>query len=65
MTRYDQRLEKLEQRTNPQGSLRIVFVNHGETEDEAAARAGADNTTTTMFVRWLTPDQSRLSESAA
>ena len=52
MTRYDRRLEQLEQRTNPEGrSLRIVFVNHGETEDEAAARTGADPATT-LFVAW-------------
>jgi len=34
----------------------IPFVNHGETEDEAAARTGA-NRATTIFVSWVTPSQ--------
>lgn len=64
MTRYDQRLEKLEQRTNPAGrSLPIVFVNHGETEAEAAARTGTD-AADTMFVRWVTSSQTRQADTA-
>ena len=65
MTRYDRRLEQLEQRTNPEGrSMRIVFVNRGETEDEAAARTGAD-AANTMFVTWVTPNQAREAKTAA
>ena len=57
MSRYDQRLEKLEQQTGTQGqSMRIVFVNDGETEEQAVARTGADRTNT-LFVGWRRPDQ--------
>ena len=64
MTRYDRRLEQLEQRTNPEGrSLRIVFVNQGETEDEAAARTGADRATT-LFVGWKSSEADRQAETS-
>ena len=57
MNRFDQRLEKLEQQTHPEGhNIRIVFVNRGETKDEAIARTGADPSNT-MFVSWKSPDQ--------
>jgi len=48
--------EEAGQRIDPQGvRVRIVRVNEGESDDEAAARAGADRAQT-LFVSWRRSD---------
>ena len=64
MSRFDQRLEKLEQRANDGGSMRVVFLNYGETEDKAIARTGADSGNT-LFVSWVRAAQGRPAEAAS
>jgi len=56
MSKWDRRLETLEQQSDEGQSLRLVFLSYGETEDEAIARTGADRTNT-LFVGWKSPDQ--------
>jgi hypothetical protein len=41
MANYKQRLEKTEQRVNPDDDLRILWVNRGETADGVIAKAGS------------------------
>ena len=55
MANYTQRLDKIEQRVNP-NSFRIVWVDEDETEAEANAKAGPHNGKT-IFVRWLKSDR--------
>lgn len=49
MANYSQRLDKIEQRVNP-NSVRIVWVDEHETEAEAKAKASPHNGKT-IFVR--------------
>ena len=55
MASYTQRLDKIEQRINP-NSVRIVWVDEDDTEADAKAKAEPHNGKT-IFVRWLKSDR--------
>ena len=48
----DQRLTKLEERTSERQPV-VVWVNPGETQEEARNKAGIKDNQTVIFVRWL------------
>ena len=47
----DQRLTKLEQRTS-EGQRVMVWMNPGETQEEARNKAGIKDNQTVIFVKW-------------
>jgi hypothetical protein len=47
-----QRLSKLEERTS-EGQPVVIWLNPGETQEEARNKAGINDNQTAIFVRWL------------
>ena len=48
----DQRLTKLEERT-AEGKPAVVWMNPGETQEEARNKAGVKDNKAVVFVRWM------------
>ena len=48
-----QRLSKLEERTS-EGQPVVIWLNPGETQEEACNKAGIKDNEAVIFVKWLT-----------